>query len=195
MSERLNLAMDQVKGLPVITLGHIVDRIEGEAILILCLVSILPFMQPIPIPGLSSVLGFIVLLQGIGLLFWGKPLLTRKLKAMVIPHDKFEKIHKASLKFSKFTSKISTFKSPLVSSRPSHILCGLSIIISAAFLSLPLPIPFSNLIPAMSIFLICLGLLEEDIVLLIMGHGITIAVFFMATYSLGFVREQLAVWL
>ena len=52
MSVRLMKAMEEVKALPEITLGKIVEHIEGEALLILCLVSILPFMQPIPIPGL-----------------------------------------------------------------------------------------------------------------------------------------------
>jgi hypothetical protein len=194
MSERLIIAMDQVKTLPTITLGHIVDRIEGEAVLILCLIAILPFMQPIPIPGLSSLLGLIVLLQGIGLLIWGKPLLTKKLKSIAITHERFEAIHKAAIKFSNVTSKISVFKSALVSTRISHILCGISIILSSAFLALPLPIPFSNFIPALSIFLICLGLLEEDILLLIMGHGITFGVFWMARFSYHLIIDQFQGW-
>lgn len=195
MSERLINAMDQVKSLPNITLGEIVDRIEGEAILILCLVSIMPFMQPIPIPGLSSVLGLIVLLQGLGLIFWGKPLLTKKLRKVVIAHEKFELIHKVAIKFNRITSKISAFKSPLVTTRICHVICGISIVLSAAFLSLPLPIPFSNLIPALSIFLICVGLLEEDIVLLIIGHLITFVVMVMAFYSYHLIMEWTLGWL
>lgn len=67
MSQRLLTSLEHVRTLPVITLGSIVDHIEDEALVIVCLVAILPFMQPIPIPGVSSVLGLIVLLQGIGL--------------------------------------------------------------------------------------------------------------------------------
>jgi len=194
VGQKLISALDQVKNLPTITFGHIVDHIEGEATLILCLVAILPFMQPIPIPGLSSVLGLIVLLQGIGLLFWGKPILTKKLRSIVISKEKFEIIYKAATKFSKWTSKASSFKTPIVSTRFSHIICGISIILSSAFLSLPLPIPFSNLIPALSIFLICLGLLEEDIILLLMGHGITATVLWMGFFSYHMILEQLNHW-
>lgn len=194
MSERLMKALDHVREIPEITLGTIVDNVEEEALLIVCLVSILPFMQPIPIPGLSSVLGLIVLLQGVGLLLWGKPLLTRKLKTVNIAHEKFEFIYKAANKFSNFTSKISTFKHPFANSRAMQMICGLAIIISSGFLSLPLPIPFSNFIPALSIFLICVGLLEEDLILIVMGLGITLAVIWMAVLSYAFIAEQFRSW-
>jgi hypothetical protein len=195
MSARLIKALEDVRDLPRITLGKIVEHVEGEALLILCLVSILPFMQPIPIPGLSSILGLIVLLQGFGLMIWSKPLLTKKMKELNITHERFEMIYKAARKFSTFTSKISTFKHPIVNTRASHILCGFAIILSAAFLSLPLPIPFSNLVPALSIFLICIGLLEEDIVLILMGFGITLTVLWMAMFSYHFLVEHIQNWL
>lgn len=195
MSLRLMKALENVRTLPNITLGSIVEHVEEEALLILCLVAILPFMQPIPIPGLSSLLGLIVLLQGVGLMFWSRPLLTKKMKEVKIAHEKFEVIYRAASKFSNFTSKISAFKHPIVNTRGAHVLCGLAIVLSAAFLSLPLPIPFSNLIPALSIFLICVGLLEEDVVLILMGLGITLTVLWMATLSLHFITEWLRNWI
>lgn len=195
MSDRLINALNEVETFEVITLGEIVDRVEGEALLILCLVAIMPFMQPIPIPGLSSILGLIVLLQGVGLIFWSKPLLTNRLKRVIITHEKFALIKKVAIKFSNFTAKISAFKNPIVNTRLSHILCGISIVLSAGFLSLPLPIPFSNLVPALSIFLICVGLLEEDIILLLMGHGIAFTVIWMAMFSYHLIMEQVHGWL
>lgn len=195
MSARLIKALEDVRNLPQITLGRIVEHVEGEALLILCLISILPFMQPIPIPGLSSILGLIVLLQGIGLMLWSKPLLTKRMKGLNITHDHFEIIFKAAKKFSFFTSKISAFKHPITNSRGSHILCGLAIVLSSAFLSLPLPIPFSNLIPALSIFLICIGLLEEDIILIMIGFGITLTVMWMALFSYHIISDQLQSWI
>lgn len=194
MSVRLIKALEDVRTLPHITLGKIVEHVEGEALLILCLVAILPFMQPIPIPGLSSILGLIVLFQGLGLMLWSKPLLTKRMKELNITHEKFDVILKAASKFSSFTSKISAFKHPITNSRGSHVLCGLAIVISSAFLSLPLPIPFSNLIPALSIFLICIGLLEEDIVIILIGFGITLTVMWMAFFSYHIISDQLRSW-
>lgn len=193
MSIRLINALNDVRDLPEITLGKIVEHIEGEALLIVCLISILPFMQPIPIPGLSSILGIIVMLQGLGLMIWSKPLMTERMKGVVIPREKFDFIYRAAVRFSNLTSKISAFKHPVVNSRLSHIICGLAIFLSSAFLSLPLPIPFSNLIPALSIFLICVGLLEEDVILVMIGYGITITVMWMALFSYHIIKEQFQV--
>lgn len=195
MSNRLLKAMEDVRELPHITLGKIVEHVEGEALLIVCLVSILPFLQPIPIPGLSSVLGLIVLLQGVGLMFWSKPLLTKRIRDLNITHERFEMIYKAAQKFEAFTSKISAFKHPLTNTRVSHVICGLAIVLSAAFLSLPLPIPFSNLVPALSIFMICIGLLEEDLVLILIGLGITATVLWMAMFSFHLITEKLQTWI
>lgn len=195
MESRLVKSLETVKSLPEITLGKIVEQIEGESLLILCLISILPFMQPIPIPGLSSILGLIILMQGIGLMIWQKPLLTQKMKKVVISHDRFETIYTAAVKFSIFTSKLSAFKHPFARSRLSHIFCGLAIVISAAFLSLPLPLPLSNFIPALSIFLVCVGLLEEDLVLILIGQGITITIVWMILFSYHIIREQFLNWI
>ena len=187
-------ALDEVKALPVITLGAIVEQIQEEALVIICLVSILPFMQPIPIPGVSTLLGLIALLQGVGLVFWSRPILTERLKKVTIPHERFGQIHRAAEKFSRFTHRISTFKHPIAKTRLVHIVSGVTIVLTAAFLSLPLPIPFSNFVPALCIFLICVGLLEEDLVLILCGHGIAVAVGWMAVFSYHIILEQFRNW-
>lgn len=194
MSVRLLNALEEVKTLPDITLGSIVHLIEKESVVILCLVGILPFLQPIPVPGLSSVLGLIVILQGIGLLIWSRPLLTQKLLNLHITHERFEHILKAAKKVSYYSEKLSSFKHPIVNHRLSHVMCGISIILSAAFLSLPLPIPFSNSIPAFGIFFICIGLLEEDLALILCGHLISVAVYFMAYISYHVIIDQIQYW-
>ncbi|MGE3609317.1 MAG: exopolysaccharide biosynthesis protein [Bacteriovoracaceae bacterium] len=191
INDRLINALIEIRRLPTITIGQIVENAKEESLLIVCLVAILPFMQPIPIPGLSSVLGIIVLLQGLGLVFSSRPLLTKKLKQIKISHEKFEILFNAAVKLTSFTSKLSAYKHPITHTRISHIICGISIVLSAAFLSLPLPIPFSNLIPALSIFLICVGLLEEDIVLILFGHAITLTVVWMAIFSYHLIHEQM----
>jgi hypothetical protein len=51
-------------------------------------------------------------------------------------------------------------------------------------MSLPLPIPFTNLLPAYTILVLAIGLLETDGFLLLMGYGMTLATtFFFARIS------------
>ena len=191
MSAKLMNALERVKSMPEITIGEVVDSMGEDSIIVLCLISILPFLQPIPIPGLSTVLGFIAALQGLGFILSSKPLLTQKMRKVHISHERFTLICKAADKVSKFTSKISTMKHPVVKSRFIHIVSGVCIVFSALFLSLPLPIPFSNAIPAFSIFFICVALLEEDFALLLLGVCITATAMWMAVFSYHLILEQI----
>jgi hypothetical protein len=190
MSSKLITRLSEIKNLEIITLEILAESLKGEALVIICLISIIPFMQPIPLPGVSSVLGLITFMQGISLMFFRRPLLTKKMKAIKISHDKFEQIYKVAQKFTKVAGMISVFNHPWTNSRASHFICGLAIVLSSAFLSLPLPIPLSNFVPALSIALICLGLLEEDIFLLIIGLSITVAVTWMGIFSYHLVAER-----
>ena len=190
MSSKLIIHLSELRSQPVITLEKLVDHLKDEALVVVCLIAILPFMQPIPIPGLSTILGFVVLMQGLSLMLLRKPMLTKKMKEIQISPERFEQIYKAAVKFTKFTDKISVFNHAWTNSRPSHFICGLAIVLSASFLSLPLPIPFSNFVPALSIALICLGLLEEDIFLVISGLSITVAVIWMGIFSYHLIAER-----
>ncbi len=192
MSQKLLSALEEVKALPEITIGKVVDSLGEESIIVLCLISILPFLQPIPIPGLSTILGLIAALQGVALVIWSKPILTQKLRAVHITHERFELILKAAKKVTGFTAKIANLKHPIMRTRPVHIFGGICITLSAIFLSLPLPIPFSNAIPAFSIFFICVAILEEDLSLFVLGVGITLSAMWMAVFSYHLIMEQVA---
>lgn len=194
MSVKLIQSLDNLKKLPEITLGHIVEELGNESLLILSLISIMPFMQPIPIPGLSTVLGLVVFMQAIGLVFTNRPILSQKMRKTSISPSTFEMIYKASIRFTNITSKISMFKHPITQTIFLRKICGFSILISSAFLSLPLPIPFSNFIPAISIFLICLGLLEDDLAFILFGFTINLAVIWMAIFSYHLIIELLHSW-
>lgn len=190
MSEKLVDALKTISQKEKITLGDIIDDLGKDSVMILCLIVIFPFLQPIPIPGISTLLGLIVLMQGFGLIINGKPFLTKRMFHVVIEEDNWKIIYKAGMKFNFYIGRLSSFKHPWANSRFSQVLAGISIILSAAFLSLPLPIPFSNFIPAISIMFICLGLLEEDLILLIIGHLIMIALAILIAYSYKLIAEQ-----
>ena len=194
MSSKLLTHLDHVRSYPVITLGEISDSMKQEALVVMCLISILPFMQPIPLPGVSTVLGFVACLQGVSLMFVQKPLLTQRMKNIAISREKFELIYRAAERFCRVTDKLAIAPHPWTNSKASRFLCGASIVISSLFLSLPLPIPFSNFVPALSIALVCLGLLEEDIILVTIGLSITAAVIWMGFLSYHLIAEKFPIF-
>ena len=196
MSNKLIKALEKVKSDSKITLGELADELKNDAQIIISLVCILPFMQPIPVPGLSSLLGAVIILQGIGLIFWDKALLTEKLREIEIDPKKFDLIYKAAKKFTVLTNKLASFPMPkIVLSRANRIITGIWIILMAAFLSLPLPIPFSNFMPALSIFFLCVGMLEEDLVLIICGQMVAIVLAVLIYLSGSLIFEKMNDWL
>ena len=191
MSSKLTQHLHELRQLEVITLENVIESLKDEALLIVCLVSILPFLQPIPLPGLSSLLGIVSLFQGIGLIFFRKPLLSQRMKKLVISREKFESLCFAAEKLVKVTDAISFYSHPVSNSRVSHVFCGIGITLAAAFLCLPLPIPLSNFVPALSIALICIGLLEQDLFLISIGLGIVSALIGMGIFSFYFLAEKI----
>lgn len=189
MSEKLIRALNEAKLYQELTIGHLVVLTGSDALLMVSLFSILPFMQPIPIPGVSSVLGVVIFLQGFALVLRGEPILTERLRKVKISSGTILLIGNALTRVSWVTSRISNFKHHWAKSLPVRSISGIAIMTSAAFLSLPLPIPFSNFIPALAIFMICAGLLEEDLMLILLGHGINLVILWISVLSAQMIRE------
>lgn len=180
-----------------ITLGKIAGKLDKKGLILLALIADLPFMQPIPIPGVSTVLGLIIILQAVSLIIGAPAYLPRGLKDKEIPQEKWGIFIKVANKFLNFLSflKIKPRLRFLANHQISRILTGLCLVTLASFLSLPLPLPASNFLPALGIFFLCLGLLEEDGYLVILGWVYS-SVFFVMLFLLShlIVGELQAFW-
>lgn len=166
-----------------VTLGEIATELKSKGLVFVALVCVLPFMQPIPIPGLSSILGFVILLQGIGLVIADRPILTKKMSAQELSPDKVRTFVTIAEKIFPYIGWLVRPRSASLSHhRLTHFFCGISLVFLATFLSLPLPIPSSNFLPAIGIFFICLGLLEDDFLLILIGIFYSLLFAWMLSY-------------
>lgn len=178
-----------------VTLGEIADRLQSKGLVFLSLICVLPFLQPIPLPGISSVLGFVIVLQGVGLIFFNKPLLTQRMRGQALSPAMVEKFIGVSKKIYPWLGWIVTGTGPsLTHLRVVRIISGLTLVALALFLSLPLPVIGSNFLPAIGIFSITLGLLEEDIVLVIVGNFYALVFAWLTSLSLELMIEQIHHW-
>jgi hypothetical protein len=168
-----------------VTLGEIATKLRGKGLVFLSLICVLPFMQPIPIPGLSTLLGFVILLQGIGLALAGRPFLTQKMKDIQLPADRVASFVRGAKKVFPWVGWMVRVRGQeWVRHRGTQIVAGFTLTLLSLFLSLPLPLPSSNFLPAIGIFLICLGILEDDFLLVVLG--VTYAIFFGWLLSVSF---------
>jgi len=162
LSEEIDALLRIVAERPL-RLREMLVAMQGRAYMLLLILLSLPFCTPIPIPGLSTVLGGIIALIGLRLSLRLTPWLpARLLDAKLSPKLVSTLLH-AARKTAKWIEVL--FKprlSFLVDFLLLHHVYGAMICISGLLLMLPLPIPLSNILPAITIIFLAAALLERD---------------------------------
>jgi len=146
-----------------ITLREVIQLLGGRAYLLLVLLLALPFITPIPIPGLSTPFGLAIALIALRLAIGQRPWLPKKLQRKELPAGFIAKVFRVAEKILLFLEKFLrprlTFLTDTPLLRQLHAVLMLA---AALALLLPLPIPFTNTFPAWTILLLAAGLLERD---------------------------------
>ncbi len=158
-----------------VTLREVMGLLHGRGYMLLMMLLALPFCGPIPLPGLSTPFGLVIGLIGIRLALGEKPWLPARLLDTRLPPKFFAKVFAVTQKILIWFERLLRPRFLWVTASPRlEQLHAISVVICAAMLLLPLPIPFSNVVPAWAILLIAGGLLERDGAFIIAGHGATL---------------------
>jgi hypothetical protein len=140
-----------------------------------------PFLQPIPLPGVSTLFGLAVAAVGLQLAIDRPPWLPRRLADRPLPRHTFVRLaHGAERLFRRFEHLVRPRLALLHAHPGLRRLSGGVLLCAGLLLALPLPIPASNFLPAFTIALVALGTLEEDGLLVVLGHAsfaVTLAFF------------------
>ncbi|MEY2988368.1 MAG: hypothetical protein RJB13_1889 [Pseudomonadota bacterium] len=123
-----------------------------------------PFLQPVPLPGLSTPLGLLLAFLGfLQIVGKGHLYLPIRVRQRKVERETIQKILAFAERLVAPLSKIPHCKIP----DQVRILCnprvlGVYVLFMAFLLALPLPIPFSNTIPAWGIVFCSLTLIESN---------------------------------
>lgn len=148
------------------TSGH------GMIIIFMCL----PFLQPIPLPGISTPLGFLIILVAYFRLRSAPIKLPKKLAIIYLPKMVLVKSIYFAEKIANWMNKITKKRlSYLLVSRSSQYLNFFIVCFSSFLLALPLPLPMTNTLPCYVIILNALAHLEEDGLIVILSYVMFIA--------------------
>lgn len=153
-----------------VTLRQLLAVIHGRAYTLLLILLSLPFCLPVPVPGLSTVLGAIIAIIGLRLSLRLDPWLPDRLLDAPLSAAKVSGVLKASRRVA---VSIEVLLKPrwvfLVDFVLFHHFYGAMIGICGLLLMLPLPIPFSNLLPALAVIFLAAALLERDGYFIVIG--------------------------
>ena len=171
-------AVREMAQVRTLSLQFLLDIVGPKGHAFLCMFLCLPFMQPIPLPGLSTPFGISMAIVGV-LLFRGRaPWVPKRFGKLTLESS-------IVLKICSGLERLLGRLEHLVKPRGQFIcrqiwirrLNGGLFFVLGILLSLPLPIPFSNNVPAIAIFLISWGMLEEDLVVIGLGYLATLVAF------------------
>jgi len=169
LSEEIEVLLAALSEHPI-SLREIIGVIEGRAYTLLLILLSLPFCLPLPLPGLSSALGAMIAIIGLRLSLRLEPWLPVRILNAPFSSQMVERILMGSRRVARTLELLLKPRwSFLVDWVLLHHLYGAMICLCGLLLMLPLPIPFSNFIPAVTIILLAAALLERDGVFIIGG--------------------------
>ncbi|MBD2576084.1 exopolysaccharide biosynthesis protein [Oscillatoria sp. FACHB-1406] len=178
LSVELNRYFFEEERLPQVKLGDIL-ALAGERIFgFLFVVLALPSALPLPAAGYSTPFGIVMLLLALQLIVGARrPWLPQRIYNSSIKLENAQKFVKAGIPWFRRIEAITKPRlSWICTSLPGRVILGCAIALMAIFMIIP--IPGTNTLPAMVIFVIGFGLVEDDGIISIGGLvlGVVIAV-------------------
>ena len=144
-------------------MAGILAATKGRGFDLLLFLIALPFLTPIPLLGLSTPFGLVVFLIGMRLAFGRQPWLPRRLLERELPSGFLIRLLGAASRFVRWLElllrpRLGFLHEQMIYQRTA----GTLIMISGFLLLLPLPIPLTNSLPALTVVLLAAGALERD---------------------------------
>ena len=177
LSEKLTRILESNSGASGLTLNKLIETTEGRGLYLVVILLSLPFIVPISIPGVSTVLGLTVALLCFRLAFRLPPRLPRFMGDRPLPPAAQRKLLAGSVRFLKFVERlVKPRRTRWMATRWGHCGNALLMTLMALFLALPFPPlpPFTNSLPCYAIILLAASMMEEDGVLIWFGYVVAI---------------------
>jgi hypothetical protein len=153
-----------------LTLAELKQALKGRGSAMLLILLALPFCF-VAIPGLSMPFGIAIGLIGASLAIGREPGLPRFIMHRRLSIARSAQLLTGAIKVARQLERFVRPRFAFLHAGPGMLrLIGLGIVIASLGLMLPLPIPFSNSIPAWAVVLLAMGMMEKDGLCVLLGH-------------------------
>jgi hypothetical protein len=174
LSTDLEMLHGRLKG-KSLTLAELKQSLKGRGSAMLLVLLALPFCF-IAIPGLSTPFGIAICLIGACLAMEREPWLPRFIMSRRLSTTRLTQLLTGAIKVARQLEKFVRPRLAFLHAGPVMLrMIGLGIVIASLGLMLPLPIPFSNNIPAWAVVLLAIGMMEKDGLCVLLGHLTAVA--------------------
>jgi hypothetical protein len=170
-----------------IRLKDLMLRFEGRVYTLFLIILSLPFCQPLALPGLSTAFGVVIMLLGLRFALQRQPWLPQRILNAQLPSKLLITILKGGSKVLGFLERLLRPRLlGVFDYRFTQFFGGTTIFLCGFLLLLPLPIPLTNLFPALVVVLVAASFSERDGLMLGAGAAMfVITLLFFAAIFLG----------
>ncbi|MGH8244724.1 MAG: exopolysaccharide biosynthesis protein [Steroidobacteraceae bacterium] len=175
MSAALSAAEAAVRD-PAVSLRDLLAMLGEQGLLVFCGVLAAPFLLPITVPGMSTVLGLPMLLIGFAVMLSRVPWLPVRLLNRSLPAPTVRSVlAKVRGWAERFEHLVRPRLLGLTGSVLINVVNGALVLVAVVLLMAPIPlVPFVNSLPALAIILLCFGMAERDGVVIVIGYAVTV---------------------
>lgn len=182
-----------------VALGTVLTVMGDRAYTLMIVLLALPFFTPITLLGVSTVLGAAIAYLGLRLTLGLHPHLPAALRDRRLPPRFFGALLRGTERMVGLLERTCRPRLPLLATgRWTHRATGAGILVAALLLMAPLPIPFTNLLPALAIMALAVGRQQQDGAMVLAGGVALLAALVLFTLLAVFsveVAEWMGQWL
>ena len=162
------LSLKQENGERTITIGKFIDIISHRGFGVVLLLLSLPAALPFPAVGYAIPFGLLIILFGFQVLVGrNSPWLPYRICQKQIPSGFIAFISEKGVPFLKRVERWSGQRMEFMTQRPFGIILGVIILLKGIIMVIP--IPFTNTLPALVVFILGLGLASDDGLFVLLG--------------------------
>lgn len=160
---------------PTVSLRELLAALGEQGLLVFCGVLAAPFLLPVTVPGMSTVLGLPMLLIGFAVMVSRVPWLPERLLNHSLPSATVRSVlNKVRGWAERFEHLVRPRWLGLTGGRAVNALNGALVIVAVLLLMAPIPlVPLVNSIPALAVLLLCFGMAERDGLVIAIGYFTT----------------------
>lgn len=165
LSEKLAQMIEDNSSPDGVSLNDLLEKTDGRGFYLVVILLALPFIIPMAIPGVSTVLGLSVSLLSFKLAFGVQPRLPNFMGNRRISPDFQRKVLKGSVKILRIVEKLARpRRTPWMTTRLARSFNALLMTLMGLLLALPFPPfpPLTNALPCYCIILLAASMMEED---------------------------------
>ncbi|HET7747252.1 MAG TPA: exopolysaccharide biosynthesis protein [Vicinamibacteria bacterium] len=170
---RLGQDLARVRGLAAgraVPLAAVLDSMDERGFALAVVLLTFPFVLPVPMMGLATPVGAALAFAAMGLVLGRAPRIPAALGRVPVAPRALDLL---GVRLDALVGRARILVQPRLAfmlGRGMRVPLGLSLLVGAVILALPIPLPLSNFFPAAAILLLAAGHVEGDGLLVLLGH-------------------------